>query len=112
VIEAIQIIVWFLFTSTYSLSDCKPIPVWELGNALFNALTSVSNELIIDASNSEVVIALLNDKRLVELNREKTNSQFAVGDIYLGRVRKVMPGLLMLATRKMLSCIILTSVRR
>jgi ribonuclease G len=59
----------------------------------FNALTSVSNELIIDASNSEVVIALLHDKRLVELNREKTNSQFAVGDIYLGRVRKVMPGL-------------------
>jgi len=53
----------------------------------------VSNELIIDASGSEVVIALLNDKRLVELNREKTNTQFAVGDIYLGRVRKVMQGL-------------------
>ena len=53
----------------------------------------MSNELIIDASGSEVVIALLNDRRLVELNREKTNSQFAVGDIYLGRVRKVMPGL-------------------
>src|SRR3954464_15209638 len=35
----------------------------------------------------------MNDKRLVELNREKTNSQFAVGDIYLGRVKKVMPGL-------------------
>jgi len=53
----------------------------------------VSKELIIDASGSEVVIALMNDKRLVELNREKTNSQFAVGDIYLGKVRKVMPGL-------------------
>ncbi len=53
----------------------------------------MSNELIIDASGSEVVIALMNDRRLVELNREKTNSQFAVGDIYLGRVRKVMPGL-------------------
>ncbi|HLG03299.1 MAG TPA: Rne/Rng family ribonuclease [Bacteroidia bacterium] len=53
----------------------------------------MSNELIIDASGNEVVIALLDDKRLVELNREKTNSQFAVGDIYLGRVRKVMPGL-------------------
>ena len=53
----------------------------------------MSNELIIDASGSEVVIALLSDKRLVELNREKTNTQFAVGDIYLGRVRKVMQGL-------------------
>ncbi|GAB4133739.1 MAG: ribonuclease E/G [Bacteroidia bacterium] len=53
----------------------------------------MTNELIIDASGQEVVIALLNEKRLVELNREKTNTQFAVGDIYLGRVRKVMPGL-------------------
>lgn len=53
----------------------------------------MSNELIIDASGSEVVIALVSDKRLVELNREKTNTQFAVGDIYLGRVRKVMAGL-------------------
>ena len=40
-----------------------------------------------------MVIALLSDKRLVELNREKSNTQFAVGDIYLGRVRKVMQGL-------------------
>ncbi|HEU4719542.1 MAG TPA: Rne/Rng family ribonuclease [Bacteroidia bacterium] len=53
----------------------------------------MSNELVIDASGPEVVIALLSDRRLVELNREKTNTQFAVGDIYLGRVRKVMPGL-------------------
>jgi ribonuclease G len=53
----------------------------------------VNNELIIDSTPSEVVIALLNDKRLVELNREKSNNNFTVGDIYLGRVKKVMPGL-------------------
>ncbi|MGL4597299.1 MAG: Rne/Rng family ribonuclease [Bacteroidia bacterium] len=53
----------------------------------------MSNELIIDAASSEVVIALTHDKRLVEINREKSNSQFGVGDIYLGKVRKVMPGL-------------------
>jgi ribonuclease G len=53
----------------------------------------VNNELIIDSSPSEVVIALLSDKRLVELNKEKSNNNFAVGDIYLGRVKKVMPGL-------------------
>jgi ribonuclease G len=53
----------------------------------------VNNELIIDVTPSEVVIALLNDKRLVELNREKSNNNFSVGDIYLGRVKKVMPGL-------------------
>ncbi|MCW3083270.1 MAG: ribonuclease, Rne/Rng family [Bacteroidetes bacterium] len=53
----------------------------------------MNNELIIDVTPSEVVIALLNDKRLVELNREKSNNNFSVGDIYLGRVKKVMPGL-------------------
>lgn len=53
----------------------------------------MNNELVINSTPSEVVIALLNDKRLVELNREKSNNSFSVGDIYLGKVRKVMPGL-------------------
>ena len=51
------------------------------------------SELIIDAGPSEVNIALLEDRDLVELNKEKSNSSFAVGDIYLGRVKKIMPGL-------------------
>ena len=53
----------------------------------------MNNELIIDSSPAEDVIALLSDKRLVELNREKSNNNFSVGDIYLGRVKKVMTGL-------------------
>jgi ribonuclease G len=53
----------------------------------------VSKELIIDASSGDVNIALLEDKKLVELNKEKSNLQFAVGDIYLGKVKKLMPGL-------------------
>ena len=53
----------------------------------------MNNELVINSTPSEVVIALLNDKRLVELHREKSNNNFSVGDIYLGKVRKVMPGL-------------------
>lgn len=53
----------------------------------------MNKELIIDAGLSEVNIALLEDKDLVELNKEKSNSSFAVGDIYLGRVKKIMPGL-------------------
>ena len=35
----------------------------------------MNNELIIDSTPSEVVIALISDKRLVELNREKSNNQ-------------------------------------
>jgi ribonuclease G len=53
----------------------------------------VNKELIIDANPSEVTIALLEDKILVELNKEKTNNNFSVGDVYLGRVKKIMPGL-------------------
>lgn len=50
-------------------------------------------ELAISSTPSEVVIALLKDKNLVELHKEPRNTQFAVGDIYLGKVRKVVPAL-------------------
>ncbi|MFN5385564.1 MAG: Rne/Rng family ribonuclease, partial [Bacteroidota bacterium] len=51
------------------------------------------NDIIIQSSDHEVTIALLNERRLVELHQEKKNNNFAVGDIYLGKIRKVMPGL-------------------
>ncbi|MFY8186098.1 MAG: Rne/Rng family ribonuclease [Bacteroidia bacterium] len=53
----------------------------------------MSYELIINSAGNDTVIALLNDKRLVELHKERVNTRFAVGDIYLGRVKKVMTGL-------------------
>jgi ribonuclease G len=52
-----------------------------------------SKDLIIDASDSEVSLALLEDNQLIELNKEKRNIRFSVGDIYLGKVKKIMPGL-------------------
>ncbi len=53
----------------------------------------VNAELFITVKNEEMQIALLEDKRLVELRSEKRNVQFEVGDIYIGKVRKTMPGL-------------------
>jgi ribonuclease G len=53
----------------------------------------VSTELVIDVTPSEIAIALLVDKQLVELNKEKRNLQFTVGEIYLGKVKRIMPGL-------------------
>ena len=53
----------------------------------------MNKELIINASNEGVEIALLEDKKLVELHYERGQDQFAVGDLYLGRVKKLMPGL-------------------
>ena len=50
------------------------------------AVETVMRDLFIDAHASEVDIALLEDNILVELHKEKTNNQFAVGDVYLGRV--------------------------
>ena len=53
----------------------------------------VNKDLIIDVSDSEVSLALLEDKQLIELNKEKRNVKFSVGDVYLGKVKKIMPGL-------------------
>jgi len=53
----------------------------------------VSIELVINVASKEIDIALLEKKKLVELSKEKSNPKFSVGDIYLGKVRKIMPGL-------------------
>ena len=42
-------------------------------------------ELVLSSTPSEVLIALLKDKQLVELHREPKDTVFAVGDIYLGK---------------------------
>jgi len=53
----------------------------------------VNKELIINAAPTGVEIALLEDKKLVELHNEKADASFAVGDLYLGKVKKLIPGL-------------------
>ncbi len=50
-------------------------------------------DLIIDSRPSEVVIALLRDGLLIELHKEKHDNNYSAGDIYLGKVRKTIPGL-------------------
>ncbi len=53
----------------------------------------MSKELVVDVAASEIAIALLDNKQLVELNKQKSSVQFTVGNIYLGKVKKIMPGL-------------------
>ncbi len=53
----------------------------------------MTSELIIDAQPKEVTIALLEDQRLVEFQKEGQETQYSVGNIYAGRVKKIMPGL-------------------
>jgi len=53
----------------------------------------VNYELFIRSSSQEVDFALLKDGKLVELNKEEEDNKFSVGDIYLAKIRKTVPGL-------------------
>lgn len=53
----------------------------------------MTSEVIIDVQPKEISIALLEDKSLVEYQNEPREASFAVGNIYVGKVRKLMPGL-------------------
>lgn len=53
----------------------------------------MKSELIVDVQPGDVSIALLEDSRLVSLQKEARNIAYAVGDIYLAKVKKLMPGL-------------------
>ena len=53
----------------------------------------MEKDLIVSRTPEGVQIALLEDKRLVELHREQPGGQYAVGDICFGKVRKIMQGL-------------------
>ena len=53
----------------------------------------MNSELIVDVQPEEISIAVLEDKKLVELQREGSDALFSVGNIYAGKVKKLMPGL-------------------
>lgn len=53
----------------------------------------MTSELIIDVKEKEISIALLEDKNLVEYQTEPRSVSFSVGNVYIAKVRKLMPGL-------------------
>ncbi len=53
----------------------------------------MSLELVVDSRANGIWLALLRDGKLIELHEEQGNTEFAVGDIYLGKVRKIVPSL-------------------
>lgn len=53
----------------------------------------MTSEVIIDVQQNEISIALLEDKRLVEYQTEPRSVSFSVGNIYVAKVKKLMPGL-------------------
>ena len=53
----------------------------------------MTSEVIVNVQPKEISIALLEDKRLVEFQQEGKEESFSVGNIYLAKVKKIMPGL-------------------
>ncbi len=53
----------------------------------------MKKELVIGVNNDAIAIALLEDQKLVEIHKDTLKASFAVGNIYLGRVKRVMQGL-------------------
>lgn len=53
----------------------------------------MQSDLIVDVRPDEVSIALTEDGRLMSLQTESRSIAYAVGDIYLAKVKKLMPGL-------------------
>ena len=51
-------------------------------------------DLIVDVNSTEVSIALMENHRLIELNKESSQGHsYSVGDVYLGKVKKILPAL-------------------
>ena len=53
----------------------------------------MTSEVIIDVQPKDISIALLEDKQLVEYQKEMRTVSFSVGNIYVAKVKKLMPGL-------------------
>ena len=53
----------------------------------------MENELIIRSSSDIVDFALLKDGKLIELHKDEEDNNFSVGDVFIAKIRKVVPGL-------------------
>ena len=53
----------------------------------------MTSEVVIDVQQKDISIALLEDGKLVEYQNEPQTASFAVGNIYMAKVKKLMPGL-------------------
>jgi ribonuclease G len=53
----------------------------------------MESKLILDVQDTQISIALAEDGRLVEFSRESRDATFSVSNIYMARVKKIMPGL-------------------
>lgn len=53
----------------------------------------MSYELFVRSGSQQVDFALLKDGKLIELHKEEENNKFSVGDVFLAKIGKTVPGL-------------------
>ena len=53
----------------------------------------MNKEIVIRSINSAVDFAVLHDGKLIELQKEKDNNKFNVGDIFIAKIKKTITGL-------------------
>ncbi|MBR5101952.1 MAG: Rne/Rng family ribonuclease [Muribaculaceae bacterium] len=53
----------------------------------------MKSELIVDVQPADISTALLEDGRLMSLQKESRDASYAVGNLYIAKVKKIMPGL-------------------
>ncbi len=51
------------------------------------------SELVVNVQPNDILTALLEDTKLVSLQKESRDANYAVGNLYLAKVKKLMPGL-------------------
>ena len=53
----------------------------------------MTSELVIDTQKDEISIALLEDGKLMEFQKEQQQQSYSAGNMYVAKVKKLMPGL-------------------
>ena len=74
----------------WALGDWSLFGIWLSG---FNQEPRMANEIIINVTRQETRVALLEDRVLVEIYIERTKDRGIMGNIYKGKVVKVLPGM-------------------
>src|SRR5690349_23058880 len=58
-----------------------------------NGVCSMNKEMIISSNGHDTRVAILEDDQVVEIFIERENQRGVVGNVYKGRVSKVLPGM-------------------
>ena len=75
------------------LAPARKLPVERQIQINTTPFLTMRSELVVDVQPADISTALLEDGRLVSLQKESRDASFAVGNLYFAKVKKIMPGL-------------------